>query len=55
MAGLLLEIKGDFLSLHEKVKYKNYDFEVLGIDELRISKIKVTIQPKAKASEENGK
>lgn len=55
LAGLLLEIKGDFLSLHEKVKYKNYDFEVLGIDELRISKIKVTIQPKAKASEENGK
>lgn len=55
LAGLLLEIKGDFLSLHEKVKYKNYDFEVLGIDERRISKIKVTIQPKAKASEENGK
>lgn len=55
LAGLLLEIKGDFISLHEKVKYKNYDFEVLGIDERRISKIKVTIQPKAKASEENGK
>ena len=55
LAGLLLEIKGDFLSLHEKVKYKNYDFEVLGIDERRISKIKVTIQPKAKASEKNGK
>lgn len=55
LAGLLLEIKGDFLSLHEKVRYKNYDFEVLGIDERRISKIKVTIQPKAKASEENGK
>lgn len=55
LAGLLLEIKGDFLSLHEKVKYKNYDFEVLGIDERRISKIKVTIQPKAKGSEESGK
>jgi len=55
LAGLLLEIKGDFLSLHEKVRYKNYDFEVLGIDERRISKIKVTIQPKAKASEKSGK
>ncbi len=55
LAGLLLEIRGDFLSLHEKVKYKNYDFEVLGIDERRISKIKVTIQPKAKASEKSGK
>lgn len=33
LAGLLLEIKGDFLSLHEKVEYKNYEFEVLGIEE----------------------
>ena len=43
LAGLLLEIKGDFLSLHEKVEYKNYEFEVLGIEERRISKVKVTI------------
>lgn len=55
LAGLLLEIKGDFLSLHEKVKFKNYDFEVLGIDGRRISKIKVTIQSKAKAVEEDTK
>ena len=49
LAGLLLEIKGDFLSLHEKVDYKNYEFEVLEIEERRISKVKVTIHPKAKA------
>ena len=42
LAGLLLEIKGDFPSLHEKLDYKNYTFEVLGVEERRISKIKVT-------------
>lgn len=46
LAGLLLEIKGDFLSLHEKVDYKNYEFEVVGIEERRISRVKVTIKDK---------
>lgn len=54
LAGLLLEIKGDFLSLHEKVDYKNYEFEVLEIDGRRISKVKVTIKPKAKAVPKEG-
>ena len=43
LAGLLLEIKGDFLSIHEKIDYKNYTFEIVGIEERRISKIKVVI------------
>lgn len=43
LAGLLLEIKGDFLSIHEKVEYKNYSFEIMDIEERRISKIKVTV------------
>lgn len=43
VAGLLLEIKGDFLALHEKINYKNYTFEILEIQERRISKVKVTI------------
>lgn len=55
LAGLLLEIKGDFLSLHEKVDYKNYEFEVLEIEERRISKVKVTIHPKAKAVDKTDK
>ena len=46
LAGLLLEIKGDFLSIHEKIDYKNYSFEILGIEERRISKIKVTVNEK---------
>lgn len=45
VAGLLLEIKGDFPSMHEKIDYKNYSFEVLGIDGRRISKVKVTVHP----------
>lgn len=45
LAGLLLEIRGEFPSLHEKIEYKNYIFEVLNVEERRISKIKVTISP----------
>lgn len=54
LAGLLLEIKGDFLSIHEKVDYKNYTFEIIAIEERRISKIKVIIHEK-KADDINNK
>ena len=43
LAGLLLEIKGDFPELHERIDYKNYSFEVTELDGHRISKIKVVI------------
>lgn len=43
LAGLLLELKGDFLSIHEKIDYKNYTFEILSIEERRISRVKVTL------------
>lgn len=43
LAGMLLEMKGDFPSIHEKIEYRNYSFEIVGIDERRISKIKVII------------
>lgn len=52
LAGLLLEIKGDFPSIHEKIDYKNYTFEVMNIEERRISKIKVTVHP-VRNEEEN--
>lgn len=48
LAGLLLEIKGDFPSIHEKIEYKNYTFEVVKIEERRISRIKVTVHEKPK-------
>ena len=43
LAGLLLEIKGDFPELHERIDYKNFTFEVTELDEHRISKIKVVV------------
>ena len=43
LAGLLLEIKGDFPEEHERLDYKNFTFEVTELDEHRISKVKVVI------------
>ena len=43
LAGLILEIKGDFPSLHEKIDYEDYSFEILEMDERRIAKIKVVV------------
>jgi gliding motility-associated protein GldE len=45
LAGLLLEMKGDFLSVHERIDYKHYTFEILEIEERRISRVKITIHP----------
>lgn len=46
LAGLLLELKGDFLGLHEKIDYKQYTFEVMAVEERRISRVKVVIHDK---------
>ncbi len=46
LAGLLLEIKGDFPELHEKIDFKNFTFEVVELDSYRISKIKLVIHEK---------
>ena len=46
LAGLLLEIKGDFPELHERIDYQNFTFEVTELDGHRISKIKVVIHEK---------
>ena len=43
LAGLLLEIKGEFPKLHEKLEYEHYQFEVLEMDARRILKVKVII------------
>lgn len=44
VAGLLLEIKGDFPEVHEKLSYKNYLFEILVIEERRIAKVKIIVR-----------
>ena len=43
IAGLLLEIKGDFPKLHEKIDYQNFTFEIMEMEERRISKVKVIL------------
>lgn len=44
LAGLLLEIKGDFPAQGERIKYKCFAFDVLEIDRHRILKVKVIVQ-----------
>lgn len=52
LAGMLLEIKGEFPALHEKVTYRNYEFEVLEMDSRRILKVKFTILPEETENQE---
>jgi gliding motility-associated protein GldE len=50
IAGLLLEIKGEFPRLREKIDYRDFTFEILEMEERRISKVKVVVhdyQPNA--------
>lgn len=55
VAGLLLEIRGDFLHLHERLDYKNYSFEIMEISGHRISKVKVTVHAPESDSDKAGK
>ena len=43
LAGLLLELKGDFPTMHEKIDYKRYTFEVMALEGRRISRVKVIV------------
>ena len=43
LAGLLLELKGDFPKRHERIEYGNFKFEIVELDGHRISKIKVVL------------
>ncbi len=44
LAGLLLEIKGDFPQLHEKITFRHLTFEVMDMDERRIIEVKVIVR-----------
>ena len=43
LAGLMLELKGDFPKLHEKIDFKNFTFEIVELEERRIAKVKVVV------------
>lgn len=45
LAGLILEIKGEFPVLHEHILYRNLDFEITAIDARRIQKVRMTVNP----------
>ena len=47
LAGLLLELKGDFPSVHEIISYSRYQFEILAIEERRISRVKLVVHTDA--------
>lgn len=49
VAGLLLELKGEFPKPHELISYEGHLFEILAMDARRITKVKLTIR----ADEEN--
>lgn len=51
LAGLLLEVKGEFLQLHEKIECNGISFEVMQKDKRRLAKIKAVLPP-AENSEE---
>ena len=53
LAGLLLEIKGDFPSVHERITYKNFDFEIYAVEERRISRVKVVVNPVTPSSHDS--
>lgn len=51
IAGLLLNIKGDFLQEKEEVNCGRCKFEVLKVKKYRIAKVRVIVTPKAKQQE----
>lgn len=44
LAGFLLELKGDFPSIHERFEYKDITFEILKKEQRRISRVKVVLK-----------
>jgi len=51
LAGLMLELKGDFPQPHERIDYRNFKFEIVELDGHRISKIKVVVSKDVQASD----
>ncbi|MEG0994300.1 MAG: gliding motility-associated protein GldE [Bacteroidales bacterium] len=43
LAGLILEIKGDFPVINETIDYRGYRFVILGVDRRRILKVKFIV------------
>ncbi len=49
LAGLVLELAGKFLEKNEKVNYNAYTFKVESVDQRKLIRIKVTVDPNHEA------
>lgn len=53
LAGLLLEIKGEFPAAHEIISYNGVKFEALEVDQRRILKVKVILEDEKRRGKES--
>ncbi len=51
IAGLLIDLFGDFPNKHQTIRFKQFVFEVLEVDERHISKVKVSVENTSEDSE----
>jgi CBS domain containing-hemolysin-like protein len=51
LAGLILEIKGEFPGKNDLIQYNDFEFKIIAVDKRRIKKIQVT-NIKAKPEDE---
>lgn len=54
IAGLILEIKGDFPYVNEQLGYKDFSFKTLEVEERRIKRIEVTVSGKSVSTDIKG-
>jgi putative hemolysin len=54
LAGVILEMKGEFPRKKQKISFKQFVFTIEEVDQRRIKTIKVTINRKAREIIENG-
>ncbi len=52
LAGLLLELKGDFPAINERITFGRFEFRILSIQERRISRVEVTLRENVVKDEE---
>jgi CBS domain containing-hemolysin-like protein len=53
VAGLMLELAGEFPTVQQVVKYKQFSFTALAIQKNRIHKVQAIITPITSISQEN--
>jgi putative hemolysin len=52
LAGLVLEIAGKFVAVNEVIKFQQYDFTVMAVEKMRITRVKLTINKPVEPIEE---